>query len=177
MPLIQWRKRKRLKTHCVILSFQVSVYLKKNKKRYGEIVTRLSELSAQFSNNVLDATMGWEKVIEDESQLAGLPESALLAAKQSAESKGLKGYRFTLEIPSYLPIMTYCENAALREEMYRAYATRASDQGPNAGKWDNTAIIEEIMTLRVELAKLLGFNTLYLNAHLRPKWQKIHNKC
>ena len=103
--------------------------------------------------------MGWEKVIEDESELAGLPESALLAAKQSAESKGLKGYRFTLEIPSYLPIMTYCENAALREEMYRAYATRASDQGPNAGKWDNTAIIEEIMTLRVELAKLLGFNT------------------
>jgi len=129
------------------------------QKRYGEIVARLSELSAQFSNNVLDATMGWEKVIEDESELAGLPESALLAAKQSAESKGLKGYRFTLEIPSYLPIMTYCENAALREEMYRAYATRASDQGPNAGKWDNTAIIEEIMTLRVELAKLLGFNT------------------
>ena len=129
------------------------------QKRYGEIVARLSELSSQFSNNVLDATMGWEKVIEDESELAGLPESALLAAKQSAESKGLKGYRFTLEIPSYLPIMTYCENAALREEMYRAYATRASDQGPNAGKWDNTAIIEEIMTLRVELAKLLGFNT------------------
>ena len=129
------------------------------QKRYGEIVARLSELSAQFSNNVLDATMGWEKVIEDESELAGLPESALLAAKQSAASKGLKGYRFTLEIPSYLPIMTYCENAALREEMYRAYATRASDQGPNAGKWDNTAIIEEIMTLRVELAKLLGFNT------------------
>ena len=62
------------------------------QKRYGEIVTRLSELSAQFSNNVLDATMGWEKVIEDESELAGLPESALLAAKQSAESKGLKGY-------------------------------------------------------------------------------------
>ena len=129
------------------------------QKRYGEIVARLSELSAQFSNNVLDATMGWEKVIEDERELAGLPESALLAAKQSAESKGLKGYRFTLEIPSYLPIMTYCENSALREEMYRAYATRASDQGPNAGKWDNTAIIEEIMTLRVELAKLLGFNT------------------
>lgn len=129
------------------------------QKRYGEIVARLSELSSQFSNNVLDATMGWEKVIEDESELAGLPESALFAAKQSAESKGLKGYRFTLEIPSYLPIMTYCKNAALREEMYRAYATRASDQGPNAGKWDNTAIIEEIMTLRVELAKLLGFNT------------------
>lgn len=129
------------------------------QKRYGEISARLSELSSQFSNNVLDATMGWEKVIEDEAELKGLPESALQAAKQSAESKGLKGYRFTLEIPSYLPIMTYCENQALREEMYRAYATRASEQGPNAGKWDNSKIMEEILTLRVELAKLLGFGT------------------
>ncbi|OOF88537.1 oligopeptidase A [Rodentibacter ratti] len=129
------------------------------QKRYGEISSRLSELSSQFSNNVLDATMGWEKVIEDEAELKGLPESALQAAKQSAESKGLKGYRFTLEIPSYLPIMTYCENQALREEMYRAYATRASEQGPNAGKWDNSKIMEEILTLRIELAKLLGFTT------------------
>ena len=103
--------------------------------------------------------MGWEKLIENEAELAGLPESALQAAQQSAESKGLKGYRFTLEIPSYLPVMTYCENRALREEMYRAYATRASEQGPNAGKWDNSKVMEEILTLRVELAKLLGFNT------------------
>ncbi|OOF78685.1 oligopeptidase A [Rodentibacter caecimuris] len=129
------------------------------QKRYGEISARLSELSSQFSNNVLDATMGWEKVIEDETALKGLPESALQAAKQSAQSKGLQGYRFTLEIPSYLPIMTYCENQGIREEMYRAYATRASEQGPNAGKWDNSKIMEEILTLRVELAKLLGFNT------------------
>ncbi|MCX2962178.1 oligopeptidase A [Rodentibacter caecimuris] len=129
------------------------------QKRYGEISARLSELSSQFSNNVLDATMGWEKVIEDETALKGLSESALQAAKQSAQSKGLQGYRFTLEIPSYLPIMTYCENQAIREEMYRAYATRASEQGPNAGKWDNSKIMEEILTLRVELAKLLGFNT------------------
>ena len=129
------------------------------QQRYGEIVARLSELNSQFSNNVLDATMGWEKLIENEAELAGLPESALQAAQQSAESKGLKGYRFTLEIPSYLPVMTYCENRALREEMYRAYATRASEQGPNAGKWDNSKVMEEILTLRVELAKLLGFNT------------------
>jgi len=127
------------------------------QKRYGEIVARLSELNSQFSNNVLDATMGWEKIINDESQLAGLPDSALQAAKQSAESKGVQGFRFTLEFPSYLPVMTYCENRELREEMYRAFATRASEQGPNAGKWDNTAIMEEILTLRVELAKLLGF--------------------
>ncbi|MDH2927063.1 oligopeptidase A [Lonepinella koalarum] len=127
------------------------------QKRYGEIVARLSDLTSQFSNNVLDATMGWGKVITDEKELAGLPESALQLAKQSAESKGLQGYRFTLEMPSYLPVLTYCENQALREEMYRAYATRASDQGPNAGKWDNSAIMDEILTLRLELAKLLGF--------------------
>ncbi|MCW9710062.1 oligopeptidase A [Avibacterium sp. 21-586] len=127
------------------------------QKRYGEIVARLSELSSQFSNNVLDATMGWDKVIVDKNELAGLPESALQAAKQSAESKGLEGYRFTLEFPSYLPVMTYCENRQLREEMYRAFVTRASEQGPNAGKWDNSAIMQEILTLRVELAKLFDF--------------------
>lgn len=129
------------------------------QKRYGEIVARLSELSSKFSNNVLDATMGWEKIIEDESLLAGLPPSALEAAKQSALSKGLTGYRFTLEFPSYLPVMTYCENRSLREEMYRAFVTRASEQGPNAGKWDNSAIMEEILSLRVELAQLLDFAT------------------
>ncbi|MDO4625770.1 MAG: oligopeptidase A [Pasteurellaceae bacterium] len=129
------------------------------QKRYGEIVARLSELSSQFSNNVLDATMGWEKVITDVTQLKGLPESALQAAALSAQSKELEGYRFTLEFPSYLPVLTYCENRELREEMYRAFATRASDQGPNAGKWDNSAIMEEILTLRVELAQLLGFTT------------------
>lgn len=129
------------------------------QKRYGEIVARLSELSSKFSNNVLDSTMGWEKIIEDESLLAGLPPSALEAAKQSALSKGLKGYRFTLEFPSYLPVMTYCENRSLREEMYRAFVTRASEQGPNAGKWDNSAIMEEILSLRVELAQLLDFAT------------------
>ena len=72
--------------------------------------------------------------------------------------------------------MTYCENRALREEMYRAYATRASEQGPNAGKWDNSKVMEEILTLRVELAKLLGL-ILTPNFHLPPKWQKTHSKC
>lgn len=129
------------------------------QKRYGEIVSRLSELTSQFSNNVLDATMGWDKVINDENLLKGLPESALQAAQQSAQSKGLDGYRFTLEIPSYLPVMTYCENRGLRAEMYQAFVTRASDQGPNAGKWDNSLIMEEILALRSELASLLGFAT------------------
>lgn len=129
------------------------------QKRYGEISARLSELSSDFSNNVLDATMGWDIVITDESQLKGLPKSALEAAKLSAESKGKKGYRFTLEFPSYYPVLTYCENRELREIMYKEYATRASDQGSNAGKWDNSANIDEKLKLRRELAQLLGFAT------------------
>lgn len=129
------------------------------QQRYGEISMRLSELSAKFSNNVLDATMGWEIVIDNEADLAGLPESALEAAKLSAQSKDKNGYRFTLEFPSYLPVMTYCENRSLREKMYQAFNTRASDQGENAGKWDNSAIMAETLALRLELAQLLGFET------------------
>lgn len=129
------------------------------QRRYGEISKRLSELSSQFSNNVLDATMAWTKQITDETELNGLPESALQAAKATAESKDQEGYVFTLDIPSYLPVMTYCENRALRAEMYEAYVTRASDRGPNAGKWDNSEIIAEKLKLSHELARLLGFNS------------------
>lgn len=130
---------------------------KEKQQRYGEIATRLSELGNQYSNNVLDATMGWTKLVTDEAELAGMPESALAAAKAQAEAKELEGYLLTLDIPSYLPVMTYCDNQVLREEMYRAYSTRASDQGPNAGKWDNSKVMEEILALRHELAQLLGF--------------------
>ena len=138
------------------------------QKRYGEISARLSELSSQFSNNVLDATMGWDIVIEDEADLKGLPESALEGAKLSAQSKEKSGYRFTLEFPSYLPVMTYCENRELRQKMYEAYNTRASDQGPNAGKWDNSAIMAETLELRLELARLLGFES-YADLSLATK--------
>ncbi|TPV57921.1 oligopeptidase A [Aestuariibacter sp. GS-14] len=127
------------------------------KKRFADIQARLSELSSTFSNNVMDATMGWTKHVTDEAELAGLPESALEAASQAAHQKDLQGWLFTLDIPSYLPIMLYADNRALREEMYRAYATRASEQGPNAGEWDNTPIIQETLALRSELASLLGF--------------------
>lgn len=127
------------------------------QKRYGEIAARLSELGSTFSNNVLDATMGWSKLITDETQLSGMPESALAAARAQAEAKEQQGWLLTLDVPSYLPVMTYCDNRALREEMYRAYTTRASDQGPNAGQWDNTPVMAEILALRHELAQLLGF--------------------
>jgi oligopeptidase A len=131
----------------------------KEQHRYGEISKRLSELASTFSNNVLDATMGWSKLITDESALEGLPESAIQAAKANAEAKEKEGYLFTLEIPSYLPVMTYCANRELRQEMYQAFVTRASDRGPNAGEWDNSEIIAEKLKLSHEIARLLGFNT------------------
>lgn len=138
------------------------------QKRYGEIVAKLSELSSKYSNNVLDATMGWTKLITNLDDLSGMPESALAAAKEQAKAKGQEGWLLTLDIPSYLPIMTYCDNRDLRFELYQAYNTRASDQGPNAGKWDNTEIIKQILSLRDELAHLLGFET-YADKSLATK--------
>ncbi|MGY1512816.1 oligopeptidase A [Aeromonas hydrophila] len=127
------------------------------QQRYGEIQARLSELASRFSNNVLDATQGWHKLVTDEAELAGLPQSAQAAACQLAELKGKEGWLFTLDIPSYLPVMMYADSRALRAELYEAFTTRASDQGPNAGKWDNSAIMTELLALRRELAQLLGF--------------------
>ncbi|MCX0428188.1 oligopeptidase A [Aeromonas veronii] len=127
------------------------------QQRYGEIQARLSELASRFSNNVLDATQGWHKLVADEAELAGLPDSVRAAARQMAEFKAKEGWLFTLDIPSYLPVMMYADNRELRAEMYEAFTTRASDQGPNAGKWDNSAIMSELLTLRRELAQLLGF--------------------
>lgn len=128
------------------------------KSQYAEIQTKLSSLSSTFSNNLLDATMHFNYVTEDESELGGLPESALAAAKQMAESKEQKGYMFTLDIPSYLPVMTYADNSQLRERMYKAYVTRASELDTDDGKFDNTNIIKETLELRQKKAVLLGFD-------------------
>ncbi|MCC5825608.1 oligopeptidase A [Alkalimonas sp.] len=127
------------------------------KQRYGEIQSRLSELSSSFSNHTLDATQAWHKHLTDESQLAGLPDDAKAAAAEEAKSRELDGWVLTLEFPSYLPVMTYADDRALREEVYQAYCTRASDQGPHAGQFDNSAIIEETLALKHELAQLLDF--------------------
>lgn len=127
------------------------------KARFSELKQRLSELSTQFSNNVLDATQGWFKHIESVDDLSGLPESAIALAHQAAEQKSLAGYVISLDIPAYLAVMTHSNNRALREEIYTAYCTRASDSGPTAGQWDNTPLIDEILKLRHELAQLLGF--------------------
>jgi len=132
-----------------------------DKKRYGEIATRLSELSSKFSNNVLDATHAYTVSITQKEKLTGLPQSALEAAKALAEAKEnpvKNSYLFTLDIPSYLPVMMYCDNRDLREELYTAFVTRASEQGPNAGEFDNSEIMNELLALRHELAQLLDFD-------------------
>jgi oligopeptidase A len=128
------------------------------KQRFGEIASRLSEITAKFQENLLDATNAWKKIVSDESQLAGMPRSALDLAAQTAQQRDEKGWMLTLEFPSYFPVITYADNRDLRREMYEAYATRASDQGPNAGEFDNSAVMEEILALRHELANLLGYD-------------------
>ncbi|MBZ9612414.1 oligopeptidase A [Rheinheimera maricola] len=128
------------------------------KQRYGEIQSRLSDLSSQFSNNTLDATQAWFKHVTNETDLAGLPDDARLAAAEEAANRELAGWVFTLEFPSYIAVMTYADNRELREQLYSAYCTRASDQGPTAGQFDNSVIIEETLALKHEVAQLLEFN-------------------
>jgi oligopeptidase A len=129
----------------------------KDKQRYREIMQRLSKLTSTFGENVLDATQAWSKLIDNEADLAGLPDSAIALTRQQAENEGKSGYLLNLEFPSYYPVITYADDRELRREMYEAYVTRASDEGPYAGQWDNTPIMEEILALRHELAQLLGF--------------------
>ncbi len=128
-----------------------------DKARYGEIQSQLSELGSRFSNQLLDATQAFVKHVTDVSELSGLPDSALQAAAAEAKERELEGYVFTLDIPSYLPVMMYADNRKLREEMYHAFTTRASDQGPNAGEYDNSEVMQQTLALRHELASLLGF--------------------
>ena len=128
------------------------------KARYKAISQELSQLTSKYSENLLDATNAWTLLITDASRLTGLPESALALARQAAEQRGEEGWLLTLDMPSYLPVMTYADDRELRFEVYQAFATRASDQGPHAGRWDNGECMERILALRHELAQLLGFD-------------------
>ena len=125
------------------------------KARYLEIQERLSELSSRFSDNLLDATNGYTLLVEDKGELSGLPDDVLQAAQEAAKATGKTGWLFTLKAPSYMPIMQFADNRALREKMYCAYSTRASEFGKS--DWDNTPLMEEIIKLRGEGARLLGF--------------------
>ena len=122
------------------------------KARLKEIDVALSDVTTKFSENVLDSTNAWELVLTDESKLKGLPPQAVAMAKASAESKKVDGYRFTLQAPSYMAVMTYLDDEAIREQMWRAYNLRAT-----SGDHDNRGLIVKILGLRREKAVLLGF--------------------
>lgn len=126
------------------------------KQRYKEIAQRLSTITSEFSNNLLDATNAWEYPVTDEDELAGLPENSKAMLKQFAEQADKDGWLVNLQFPSYHAVMTYADNPELREKLYRAFTTRASDQGANPAH-DNSALMNEILALRHEKAQLLGF--------------------
>ena len=126
------------------------------KKRYAEISARLSQLASDFSNHVLDATQAYFKPLT-EVQLQGLPPSSIELLKQYGQQRELEQAVATLDIPAYLAIMTYADDRDLREELYKAYTTRASDQSEHL-EFDNTSVMEEILSLRHEMAQLLGFS-------------------
>ncbi|MDX9995376.1 MAG: M3 family metallopeptidase [Rhodocyclaceae bacterium] len=136
------------------------------KPRFQEIQEELSALAAKFSENLLDATNAHAEWVEDEAGLAGLPDDAKAAARAAAEKEGRAGWKFTLQAPSYLPVMQYAEDRSLRERMYRAYATRAAEFGKP--EWDNGPLIEKILALRAEEAAMLGFPS-YADLSLAPK--------
>jgi len=137
------------------------------KKRFAEIQEQQAKLSTRFSENVLDATNAYELLVEDGSLLAGLPEDVKQAARANAEKEGKQGWRFTLHFPSYFPILQYADDRALRETIYRANATKASELGANP-EWDNTQNIVDILKLRDEEAKILGYRN-FAEVSLVPK--------
>jgi oligopeptidase A len=127
------------------------------RDRFAAIQERQAELSQKFSENALDATDAFS-YYASEAELAGVPDDVVQAARAAAQADGKEGYKLTLKMPSYLPVMQFAHSSPLRERMYRAYVTRASDQGPDEfRKFDNSALIREILALRREEAQLLGF--------------------
>ena len=144
------------------------------KKRFAEISARLSQLSSDFSNHVLDATQAYFRPL-NEDELAGLSANNIELLKQYGKQHELDQPVATLDFPSYLAIMTHAENRPLREELYKAYVMRASDQSGQT-EFDNTALIEEILSLRLEMAKLLGFNNyaeLSLASKMAPSVEAV----
>ena len=136
------------------------------KARFMEIRERLSQLSSRFSDNLLDATNAFAHYVTEERDLSGIPDDVQRAARDAARADGRDGWKFTLHAPSYLPVMQYADDRRLRELMYRAYVTRAAEFGKP--EWDNTALMTDIVQLREEMARLLGFRN-YAEYSLEPK--------
>ena len=126
-----------------------------SKERFAAIQERQAEVSQLFSEHVLDATDAWS-VIVSEDEVTGIPNDVLQAARNAAQAEGATGYKLTLKMPCYLPVMQYAHSSSLREKLYRAYSTRASDQSEHL-EFDNSALLKEILELRQEEAELLGY--------------------
>lgn len=140
------------------------------KPRFQALQERLSQLAAKFSENLLDATNAFQLDVTNEAELDGLPADVKAAAKAAADKAGITGWRFSLQAPSYLPVMQYASHRPLRAQMYRAYAVRASEFSDCASKpeWNNAALIDEILKLRAEMAQMLGYQS-YAEVSLVPK--------
>ena len=144
---------------------------KQQKARFASIQEELATLSAKFSENLLDATNAFSIVLEDERRVAGIPADDLAAARAAAAAdqppaEDRPRWKFTLQMPSWLPVMQYARDRALRETMYRESATRASEFG--RPEWDNTPLIARILRLRAEAAQLLGYRN-HAEVSLVPK--------
>ena len=159
--------RKRILDH-ELRDFRLSgaELLDADKPRFQAIQEAMSQLGAKFSENLLDATNAHAEWVADEAGLAGIPADAISAARAAAEKEGKPGWKFTLQMPAYLPVLQYADDRGLRERMYRAYATRASELGKP--EWDNGPLIGRILALRDEEARMLGYRN-FAEVSLVPK--------
>ena len=139
-----------------------------DRLRYQQLQTELSELQSRFENNLLDSTQAWQYLTEDGAEFAGLPDYASAMLRQLAEQKELPGYRVTLDMPCYLAVITYADKRSLRQAIYEAYVTRASDRGVTDNVWDNGPIMQDIVAKRQEKAKILGYSN-YAEYSLQTK--------
>jgi oligopeptidase A len=137
------------------------------KRRFKAVQEELANLSAKFDDNVLDATNAWSLIIDNEADLAGIPADVVAEARAAAEADGQSGWKLTLHMPCYLPVMQYADRRDLRATLHRAYVTRASELGAKS-EWDNTPLIARILALRREAAELLGYRN-YAELSLVPK--------
>ena len=129
------------------------------KQRFKELMAQLATLQSKFDENVLDATNAWSRYVTDENEIKGLPETIVARARAAAQALDppREGWSFTLDAPNYQAVMTHAESPSLRREFYEAWVTRASDQGPQAGRWNNSELMEQILAARNELAAVVGF--------------------
>ncbi len=147
----------------------------KAKERYAAIQERLAEITQKFSENTLDATDKFALYVREE-QLKGVPADVVQATRDAAQKEGQEGHRLSLKMPVYLPVMQFADSGALREQLYKAYVTRASDQAPEDFKhFDNTPLMQEILALRQEEARLLGFDN-YAQVSVVPKMAESPEK-